>query len=46
MVSVLKPSAQVAKGGGGGAGHNFAYYSTLIILSWRSKGGAMAQWPP
>ena len=22
------------------------YYSMLIILSWRPKGGAMAQWPP
>ena len=26
---------------------NFAYYFMLIsILSWRPKGGAMAQWPP
>ena len=26
----------------GGACRNFAYYSMLIILSWRPKGGAMA----
>ena len=30
--------------GGGGACHNFAYHSMLIILSWRPKGGANA--PP
>ena len=33
---MLKPSAQVTKGG---PGHNFAYFSMLIILSWRPKGG-------
>ena len=38
---MLKPSAQVTKGG---ACRNFAYYSMLIILSWRPKGRAMAQW--
>ena len=32
--------------GRGVACHNFAYYSILIILSWRPKGGAMAQCPP
>ena len=30
----------------GGARHSFAYYSTLIILPWWPKGGAMAQCPP
>ena len=30
----------------GGACRNFAYYSMLIILSWRPKGVAMAQCPP
>ena len=34
---VLKLSAQVTRGGG--ACRNFAYYSMLIILSWRPKGG-------
>ena len=38
-VSVLKPSAQVTKGG---PCYNFAYYSMVIILSWRraAKTGA------
>ena len=43
-VSVLKPSAQVKKGG---PYHNFAYFFMLIILPWRPKGeghGPMA--PP
>ena len=43
-VSVLKPSAQITRGKGGPC-HNFAYYSMLIILFRRPKGGAMAQWP-
>ena len=30
----------------GGPCRNFAYYSMQIILFWRPKGGAMAQWPP
>ena len=41
-VFVLKPSAQVTKDG---PCRNFAYYFMLIILSWRPKAGAMAQWP-
>ena len=40
---VLKATAQLTNGR---PCRNFAYYSMLIILSWRPKGGAMAQWPP
>ena len=36
-ICALNPSVQVKKGGV--PCHNFAYYSTLIILSWRPKGG-------
>ena len=36
---VLEPRTK----GGGGACHSFAYFSLLYILSWRPKGGAMAQ---
>ena len=43
-VSVLKPSAQVTKGGR--ACHNFAYFSMLLYYPGDPKGGAMAQCPP
>ena len=44
-VSVLKPSAQVTKGG---TCHSFAYFSMLIILilAMQRGGGGMAQCPP
>ena len=41
-VSVLKLSAQVTKGG---VCRNFAYYSMLIILSWRPEGGGEGKAP-
>ena len=38
LCSNLLPKLQRG-GGGGGACCNFAYYSMLIVLSWRPKGG-------
>ena len=42
-VSALTPSAQVTKGG---PCHNFAYFSMLIIMSWRPKEGGHGPMAP
>ena len=47
VCSYFLPNLQKVGGGGGGGGacRNFAYYSMLIILSWRPKGGALHHAP-